>query len=310
MNIENVTFGVEIETSIPLSLNLSVGHYHHGTPVPSAPQFNGASWKAESDCSIIAAPGCTPCEFVSPILKGEAGVLHLIEFVNWLGAIGAKVNSSCGLHVHIGVASFANDPAAVAKFVRILSRVTSRNATALYAQTGTPRREQGRFCAPMDATARREITRACRAKRAGAVQDSRYRLLNLTTVGSRGTVEFRCFAGTTNATKVLLHLFSVFALCNITAKRKSITNWDPNETLTGEQAMTRFLKARPMFSIVDVPVFHQHRQAMIEMAFKMARKYDEAKMGTSPNTPRARFEAAARAVGLNVTQPITAEVTA
>src|SRR5262245_768655 len=114
-NIEHVTFGVELETIIPVSAPINVGAYHCGISVRGsaenpAPAFNGANWKAEEDGSIaVNLPAYRKCEFVSPILKGEAGVTHLIAWVEWLNAIGAKVNSSTGCHVHIGLAPFSPD---------------------------------------------------------------------------------------------------------------------------------------------------------------------------------------------------------
>ena len=114
-----------------------------GTPI-AGPQFNGRPWKAERDGSIsIRERGHVACEFVSPILKGNAGVAHVLEFLTFLWRIGATVNESCGLHVHIGLAGLKPTSAEQANFVKILGRLVSRNATALYAQTGTTKREQG-----------------------------------------------------------------------------------------------------------------------------------------------------------------------
>src|SRR5438093_8707042 len=98
-NVEEITFGVEIETTIPAGL-IRVGHYHNGLPVVlnpglsglPAPTFQGMSWKAERDCSIqVTDSQHAACEFVSPILKGEAGLTHLLEFVRRLGGKRAQV---------------------------------------------------------------------------------------------------------------------------------------------------------------------------------------------------------------------------
>jgi hypothetical protein len=97
---ESITFGVELETTIPATAGVSVGGYHFGRPVIAgtdaatnqhlnAPHFNGAFWKAERDGSIRVIPGRVACEFVSPILHGGEGVEHLLEFVEWARAIGA-----------------------------------------------------------------------------------------------------------------------------------------------------------------------------------------------------------------------------
>jgi len=90
----SITFGVELETTVPVLSGLSVGNYHNGTTVHvaaingttqhlTAPTFNGAHWKAERDGSIRVNTGRLPCEFVSPILHGSDGVTHLIDFIKW-----------------------------------------------------------------------------------------------------------------------------------------------------------------------------------------------------------------------------------
>jgi hypothetical protein len=287
-NIENITFGIEIETSIPSAVaqtRVSVGAYHNGNPVTVAPMFNGAAWKAERDCSIMSPAGYVPCEFVSPVLKGEAGVTHLIAFVEWLNAIGAKVNDSCGVHIHIGVSSFFSEPVDQARFVKILSRLASRNSVALYAQTGSIKRESGNFCHRASLADRKAITKACRAADLTRIDVGRYQLLNLTNLKNhKRTVEFRCFAGTTNIHKILAHLLSVLLLCKVAAARKSLTAWDPTEQLSGKVALENLLRVRPVFKIVDAAPFTQHAKAILAIAFEMAAKYDLAKAAQIPAT--------------------------
>lgn len=109
---ESITFGVELETTIPAMSGIVVGGYHFGSAVTvgaangttqhlTAPTFNGNHWKAERDGSIRANPGRMACEFVSPILQGGEGVEHLLQFVEWANAIGANVNGSCGCHITV-----------------------------------------------------------------------------------------------------------------------------------------------------------------------------------------------------------------
>lgn len=298
-NIENIKFGVEIETTIPQATNIRIGGHGSGSPVsqarcPSpenpeqlhtvlAPTFSGATWRADSDGSInVTQPGTMGCEFVSPILQGEAGVQHLMEFVAWLNRIGAKVNTSCGLHFHIGLTSFVSSIEEQAKFVKILSRIVTRNATALYAQTGTLSRERGPFCKKADGNIRKQITIACRKKnlanmQAGRIVGDRYQLLNLTNIATRRTVEFRCFAGTVNIHKILCHLLSVMLLCKVAAGRKSLTNWDPSEQLSGTDSLHNLLKSRPTFKIVEAAPFEQNKKALLAAGFEMATKYDQAR---------------------------------
>jgi hypothetical protein len=55
-------------------------------------------WKVVSDSSVDGGRGC---EVVSPILSGEAGLEEVAKVCKALTAAGAKVNRTCGLHVHV-----------------------------------------------------------------------------------------------------------------------------------------------------------------------------------------------------------------
>ena len=149
---EAITFGVELETTIPATSGIVVGGYHCGSYVRVgastetnepliAPTFHGSFWKAERDGSILTTPGRMACEFVSPILQGSEGVEHLLQFMEWVRAIGAKVNASCGCHITVGVESIigTRDPQAMSEFARKLAHIARWHAMSLYGQTGTGR---------------------------------------------------------------------------------------------------------------------------------------------------------------------------
>lgn len=283
-HIENITFGVELETTVPISASLVIGAYHNGTPATAAsingerrffPTFEGRHWKMEADGSIRALTiGHRACEFVSPVLKGEAGLRHLLEFVAFLRDLGATVNASCGMHVHVGATTAAGSEQ-TADYIERLVRLVSFNSKALYAQTGTTKRERGAYCAPIGANTRKAVARMRRSKNLvdAALGQARYHILNLTNLPRTGTVEFRCFAGTLNPTKIHLHLFSVFALCIIARNAKTPASWQ-NKTLTGEKAITNFLKVRPVTRIVGSPTLTAAFPSMVTKALEMARKYD------------------------------------
>src|SRR5678815_447077 len=110
---EKIRFGIELETKVPRTSGIAVGGYHRGYPTRSAcaingqeliaPTFNGATWRADRDGSITCEPNEIPCEFVSPILYGAEGVESLCRFVEWMNAIGATVDTSCGVHITVGI---------------------------------------------------------------------------------------------------------------------------------------------------------------------------------------------------------------
>ena len=135
MNVEDMTFGIEIETTVPAG-TLRVGYHGHGCSIPG---LDG--WKADRDPSIRATGNHEACEFVSPVFKGSEGLKQCLADVAKIRAMGAKVNASCGLHVHVGIDK--NDAALVAKLTTLVANFEK----AIYASTGTKSREVGRWCA-------------------------------------------------------------------------------------------------------------------------------------------------------------------
>ncbi len=98
---KDVTFGVEIECinvdryalmNIVRSngVQIQTEGYNH--------RDNDHYYKIVHDGSLI---GDNSCEIVSPILKGKEGKNSLKAVCNALVEIGAKINKSCGLHVHL-----------------------------------------------------------------------------------------------------------------------------------------------------------------------------------------------------------------
>jgi hypothetical protein len=196
MNVQDLTFGVEIETTAPLTLvtsgHLSVGGYHRGIQVPYLPE----GWKAERDASIRCPAGHEPCEIVSPVLNGAAGLAEVVRVVEILKARGHRVNESCGVHVHVG---WAGSAVALSRLIVMVAYAEA----GIYASTGTKSRERGvdQFCGSY-----------CKSvKQYGGpgpaklnLDRERYHLLNLVPLatGRRKAVEFRAFSGSLNATKV------------------------------------------------------------------------------------------------------------
>lgn len=92
-------FGVEIEAyGIPINtlrvalteagINCESERYNHTTR---------GYWKIVSDGSLV---GQNAFEVVSPILKGEEGLLELEKVCEVLKAKRARINKTCGLHIH------------------------------------------------------------------------------------------------------------------------------------------------------------------------------------------------------------------
>lgn len=262
----NIRFGIELETKVPRTCGLAIGGYHVGYPVRSAratngqelaaPTFNGATWRADRDSSITCDAGEMPCEFVSPVLHGVEGVNALCNFMEWMCAIGATVDTSCGVHITVGIESVigSREAGKISEFVRKLAHIAQWHAMSLYGQTGTGR-HLSRYSHTLAADVERHMrkivnTSSVADKEAAAVACGRGMLNLQKSFRMRGdeyvgAVEFRVFAGTTSIQKVLHHLATVLGLCRRASQVQCLGAFRKNKlqakrTQTAESAV-RFL---------------------------------------------------------------------
>ncbi len=241
----SITFGVELETTLPATCGIPVGAYHGGRPVAvgyitgttdevNAPTFYGASWKAERDGSITTRHGRVACEFVSPILHGAEGVDHLIAFLEFAKSVGATVNASCGCHITVGVKSIigTDDPQAMSEFARKLAHIGRWHAKSLYGQTGTGRHLNHYSHTLNDDVAklvkRMESTSNVNSKSVAAAECGRG-MINFRKLFTNGVIEFRVFAGTLNRDKLLHHLATVLGLCRRAAEVECLGSFGKNK---------------------------------------------------------------------------------
>jgi hypothetical protein len=298
---ERITFGVELETTIPVTAGLVVGAYHVGTTVRmgadaqthlplNAPTFAGNHWKAERDGSIRIKPGRVACEFVSPILKGGEGVEHLIQFVEWANAIGANVNGSCGCHITVGVASIigTDDAQAVSEFGRKLAHIARWHAMSLYGQTGTGRHlnhYSHMLGDDVGTLVKRMENAANPTRKADAANRCGRGMINFKKLFCHGVIEFRVFAGTLNRHKLLHHLATVLGLCRRAAELECLGAFTKNKsqakrTATAKDAL-RFLwdylgwtgSKRPV-ALGLVGPLHTEFKAYRKIADRMCRRFD------------------------------------
>lgn len=198
-DLNSLTFGIEIECTIPTDAlrarGWSVGGYHVGAPIPGH-----TGWKAMHDGSIQARRPYEGVEVVSPVLSGVDGLRQIEAMVADLRAMGAKVNTSTGFHVHVG---WNGTPAQLRRLICFVAF----HEKALFASTGTTSREGNSYCSSIKFNYRRLETLQTEADIAYAGV-SRYHVLNLANLRAAGkrTVEFRVFAGTLNLVKMLAYV--------------------------------------------------------------------------------------------------------
>jgi hypothetical protein len=281
VNVNDLTFGVELEVTLPAG-TCPVGGYHAGVQVPQLPP----GWKAERDGSIQASPGFMAAEIVSPVLKGAEGLSQLKAVCDWLNSVGAKVNRSTGFHVHVGFN--ASDMGALRRLVCLVANFEK----ALFAATGTHSREEGTHCRGIQQN-HQFVTafHATRVARPGLC-NNRYHVLNLTNLLRYGkpTVEFRVFAGTTNALKALSYVRLCLAIVEKALNMKKLPKWvakTPVETSPihrsgeGQTALTRLFynlgwtKGRESHTYGDIqPEGLPTIEAGKKELMRLARKYD------------------------------------
>ncbi|MBA3776945.1 MAG: amidoligase family protein [Betaproteobacteria bacterium] len=269
MNAAEITFGIEIETTIPGG-TIAVGPHGAGAEIPQLP-----GWKADRDPSIRRSGGRVACEFVSPVFKGADGLRKLIADVRAIKALGATVNASCGLHIHIGFDK--TNSAAVEK----LATLVSNFERALYAATGTKNRERGRWCNGLS-----RHGSALNAVRASTF--NRYHVTNFGT--DKPTVEFRAFAGSLNEQKIVGYVRMCVGLVERALTVKRATTWTARAVSAtspihrrgeGQTALTRlfyqlgWIKGRQAHTHGDLsgdglPAIRTSKRTLM----KLARQYD------------------------------------
>jgi hypothetical protein len=201
IKIEEITFGCEIECCIPEATTvIAGGYYTRGLQVPELP----AGWVAKKDCTIAAGRDYNAVEIVSPVLKGADGLKQLAFVLEWLRSVGAKVNSSCGFHVHTGF-SYSASP----QLARLVD-LTVKYEKALYAASGTRSRETCGFCKPLKSC--NKLVGKFADKKGirshydlGLDHGDRFFTLNLTNIaeGVRPAAEYRVFSGTLSTVKAV-----------------------------------------------------------------------------------------------------------
>lgn len=195
------TFGVEIEACgiVPQTLaheltaagiECHVEGYNHTTR---------PHWKVVSDGSL---QGDSPFELVSPVLQGEEGLTTLKVVCGVLNRLGARINKTCGLHVHFGVGEFEYD----VKFWRNLINTYAELEPQIDAVMPPSRRgAHNSYCRPLARPGLREQLARCHDLRAierVATKGCRYHKVNINSFWRHKTVEFRHHSGTTDFEKI------------------------------------------------------------------------------------------------------------
>lgn len=158
-----------------------------------------AHWKVVSDGSVR---GPHPFELVSPVLQGEEGLAQVKAVCGVLNRLGAKVNKTCGLHVHFGVGELEHET----KFWRnLLNNYAALEAEIDSVMPPSRRGDSNIYCRPVARPGLRQRLARCRDLRAierAATNGCRYHKVNISSFWRHRTVEFRHHSGTTDFAKI------------------------------------------------------------------------------------------------------------
>lgn len=232
MNTErNLTIGIEIETigqtrpTVAKAIQTVVGGTirHIGTPSCYDPYevtaADGRIWRVMADASLSAGRDLQ-AEVVSPILRYE-DIETVQQVVRAVRACGAKVDPSCGLHIHIGSKELGVDG------LVNLTKMIHKQQDLIHTALGIQQHRLSRWCRPVETALIERIERnrprtledlniAWYGYRNTAPQhydQTRYHGLNLHNVYYRNTVEFRWFEATLHAGKVKAYIQLAYAIC-------------------------------------------------------------------------------------------------
>ena len=167
-------------------------------------------------------------EMATPICKYD-DITTIQEIVRKLRAAGAKVNDSCGIHVHVDASK--HDVGTLRNLVNIMASKEDLLYKALDVEV-----DRERYCKKVDTKFLEELNKK-RPKQMAELEDiwydgygynrhahynpSRYRALNLHSVFTKGTVEFRLFNSTLHAGEVKSYIQLCLAINHQALAQKS-----------------------------------------------------------------------------------------
>jgi len=231
MDMREIRFGVEIETvkrtreQVARAIHSVVGGTvrHVAQPACYDPwevvDLHGRCWKVVADASLSHVPFHLRAEIVTPVLAYD-DLKQFQEVVRAIRRCGARVNTQCGMHVHIDAAPFDG------RRLGNLAKVVYKQEPLILHALGISQDRLRRFTRPVNDDFIRRIERQ-RPKTKDELNriwygyhnshpshfdSSRYSGVNLHNVWYRGTIEFRWFNSVLHAGKVKAYIQFVLAI--------------------------------------------------------------------------------------------------
>lgn len=237
------TFGVEIEMILDREIAAEAirkflgGYLIHKYDCYSTIEISSTQdqvWKIMRDSSIDSADN-KRCELVTPILHWD-DIEKLQEILRILRKKGAKINSSCGIHVHVGAEKYTGQ-----NMKNLINLFYSKD-TILYKALNVRHSGVDRFCKKFREELIESVNKfkkptienildcwyeelqrpgSGRETRNHKYNSSRYHGLNLHCYSRIKTIEFRMFNSTLHAGELKSYIHLALAISNQALKQKN-----------------------------------------------------------------------------------------
>lgn len=245
--MKNQTYGVEIEMVLNKDkaarviaefLNGRTQHTYNSYKAINVIAADGRVWKVMSDSSIR---GGESCEVVSPILKWD-DIETVQEILRILRRAGAKINESCGLHIHVGAEKHTG------KTLQNLINIFYAKDEMLYEALQVRANGIARYVKKFKSSLIDQVNRIKNPTIAQVIDiwyfvnhdmmgthrhyhASRYHGLNLHSYKRIGTVEFRLFNATLHAGELKSYIHMALAINHQALTQKSAKPAKTNEII-------------------------------------------------------------------------------
>lgn len=210
--MRELKFGIEIEFFGANYVTVIEKLRAAGIPVAD---FNGYThkvipqWKVTTDCSVTASnTGLSKgLELVSPVLYGDEGLDELEKVYEVLNSCGAKVDKTCGTHVHFDISDFT-----VKNCKNFLNLYYNYQGIINYLVPQSRRRNE--YCKTLRKGMLVNINEdfVTSIRQIAEVMYTRYTTVNLQSYVKYGTIEIRQHGGTTEFEKMEAWIILMFQL--------------------------------------------------------------------------------------------------
>ncbi len=171
------------------------------------------TYKLGYDGSISGSNGC---EVVSPILRNLSSLKKVCKVIN---EAGAKVNKSCGLHVHFGAKDFTID-----QWIRIIRNYAALESIIDSFMPASRRGDNNGYCKSIVNAASYVFGSRNMTEIQAAFRRDRYHKVNVMAYNGHKTIEFRHHSGTTDFTKIEAWINFLRALIEYSINNETIVS--------------------------------------------------------------------------------------